>query len=35
MDAKKTVLVFSHCMELGGVERSLLGLLDSMTLTSS
>lgn len=27
---KKTILIFSHCMELGGVERSLLGLLDSI-----
>ena len=27
---KHTVLIFSQAMELGGVERSLLGLLDSI-----
>ena len=26
---KHTILIFSQAMELGGVERSLLGLLDS------
>lgn len=29
---KKKILIVSHAMELGGVERSLLGLLDSMDL---
>lgn len=27
---KHTILIFSHAMELGGVERSLLGLLDAI-----
>lgn len=27
---KHTILIFSQAMELGGVERSLLGLLDSI-----
>ena len=27
---KPSILIFSHAMELGGVERSLLGLLDSI-----
>ena len=27
---KHTLLIFSQAMELGGVERSLLGLLDSI-----
>ena len=27
---KPTILIFSQAMELGGVERSLLGLLDSL-----
>lgn len=27
---KPTILIFSQAMELGGVERSLLGLLDSI-----
>lgn len=27
---KQTILIFSHAMELGGVERSLLGLLDAV-----
>ena len=30
MSVKKSILIYSHCMELGGVERSLLGLLDSI-----
>lgn len=29
---KHTILIFSQAMELGGVERSLLGLLDSIEL---
>ena len=28
--SKHTILIFSQAMELGGVERSLLGLLDSI-----
>lgn len=27
---KPSILIFSHAMELGGVERSLLGLLDAI-----
>ena len=27
---KKTILIFSHAMELGGAERALLGLLEAM-----
>ena len=27
---KPSILIFSQAMELGGVERSLLGLLDSI-----
>ena len=27
---KPTILIFSQAMELGGVERSLLGLLDAI-----
>ena len=27
---KQSILIFSQAMELGGVERSLLGLLDSI-----
>lgn len=30
---KKKILIVSHAMELGGAERSLLGLLDSLDLT--
>ena len=30
MSVKKSILIYSHCMELGGVERSLLGLLDAI-----
>ncbi len=30
MKTKKKILIFSQAMELGGVERSLLGLLDSI-----
>lgn len=29
-ETKKRVLIFSHAMELGGVERALLGLLESI-----
>ena len=29
-EMKHTILIFSQAMELGGVERSLLGLLDSI-----
>ena len=27
---KKTVLILSHALELGGAERSLIGLLDAL-----
>ncbi len=27
---KRSILIFSQAMELGGVERSLLGLLDAI-----
>ena len=31
---KKTILIFSHAMELGGAERALLGLLEAMDYES-